>query len=320
MYREFYIRGEGPEKLRGSDRNRPRFALSEPLQLQKFVVKTAEVPLAFSPLVYDRRYHFTVVYTHSSGGTMTVNDSISFTQYETFSGLTLIAKIAARLLLHSSIGDTAALIAANDAYRQASFVAPWTGTFEIGSNTLIVETGDTNKPPGSFTLGQIEAMVEGGGTITDVSIDFGFQSILADLIDYPYHSPAVVSANIPSEEGIIVSGDTPIIRSRPSYLLLHSNLRAGLDHPSTGKPSEISSTVIAKLTLRMDDTQGATDAAQVWVNSMTHPDLMFTANNTEYSHLEFWMTYPDGVTPVHFSGNSFSLTLATIASRKHGRY
>lgn len=307
MYREFYVRGAGRELTVDSSRDHPRLILGDPLQIKKFNVKTVEIPLSFSQNVHSSEYTFTTTYTMDTAGhSIAFRDYIVFSDQEIVSGALIMSKIQTLLIAHGALTVTQHLAAT------VGFTTTLVGGAAKlnGAPTAVLSADGIPQ----FTFVTALAVVAAPDTaVTSVVIDLGFQSRLADLFDYPYYLPATITTDTVSGANI-VSDDTEnrSMVTRPPYLFLHSNLRPGFQQNSTGRPDDSANdTIIAKVDITMDNTQAWGLVSVIWVNPCQHPDLFYTANDREYSEIDFWMSYPDG-TPARFSGNSFALTLACI--------
>lgn len=319
-YREFIVRGEGYEKVHGSTRDRPRFGLSAPIQINKYHLKTVEIPLTFQPLVDNSVYTFYTTYYLDDGSNFVFTNNFTFTQEELLTGDLLLEKLETILDLHASqdvaahLADATITITNNGAPTDTRLNA---ATYARINTTTPTELSPT--PVGAPYIYVGRALVAGTGVTncTSVEINLGQGSLLGDLFDFTYLSTGIIT--LTNDGAGFNSSDAtepplPIMRTRPSYLLLHSNLRAGAYHYSTGRPGDTGSTVLCKIPIRMDSTQPWGEVTQIWTNGSLHPDLMFTANDALYSELEFWFTYPDGTTKVCFGGKAFSLTLACIVN------
>jgi len=308
-YREFYVRGAGRELTSDSNRDHPRLFLGDPISIKKFNVKTVELPLSFSQDVHSSEYTFTTKYTmNTAGHSISFSDAIVFSSTEVVTGALIMSKMQTLLIAHaartvtqhttSTVGFTNTLVG---------------GAAQLGAGPLAVLSVEGIP---QFTFTRALAVVAAPDIeVVSVVINLGFQSRLADLFDYPYYEAATITVDDVSG-GTLVSVDTEnkSMVTRPAYLFLHSNLRAGFHQNSTNRPYDsINATIIAKIDISMDNTQAWGLVSVIWTNPCQHPDLFYSANEREYSEIEFWMSYPDG-TPARFSGNSFSLTLACIVN------
>ena len=310
-YREFYVQCAGNEITSESSRDHPRLLLDQPLSITKFNVKSVELPLTFSQLVQPSEYMFTTTYkTVTSGFSVAFRDYIVFTSSEVVTGALLLSKMQTLLIAHGSL-TFAGHLSSTSGFSN-------TGVDPIAklSSTTTAVLSATGVPQFSFT----QALAVAGAAPVDtnvlsVTINLQTHSRLAALFDYPYWGTASILVNTVSGANLVsVDADLRTVFTRPSYLLLHSNLRAGFYSGSTGKPDSSSyDTIIAKVDIQMDNTQSFGLTSAIWINPSQHPDLFYKSNDAEYSELEFWMSYPDG-TPARFAGNSFSLTLACIVS------
>lgn len=328
-YREFYIRGGGREIASNSDRNEPVIHCGAPIILNKFSVKTAEIPLTFSPKTVDPLdMTFYTAYTTNTGKVITFTDVITFGTAEYFTGTLMLDKMLDQLSFHASV-DLTAHTAAGTLYTNPGAVG---GAFQLGSTAPVIElqlmdTAVTDEPfpdsvlyPGRPYMRFPTTPAVGAGAdtaITSVTVTFPPNSQIANFCDFPHwNRPQEWIANnattVPGN-GISTDATIPSLRTRPSYLLLHSNIRAGTQYLATGRPDNSGSgTAIAKIPIRMDSTQQFGTAAQIWTNEVQHPDLFLPANDMEYTILHFWLTYPDGKTKCQFSGNNISLTLSAL--------
>ena len=332
-YREFYIRGAGREISSNSNRNEPVLYSGAPLVFNKFNVKTVELPLTFSPITKDREeFSFTTVYTTNLGNTLTFKDYITFTEHEYFEGTLLLSKIQALLRLHGSLDALGHFTAPTPGFVNAG-VGP---LFKL-KQTVTVSFLDSVIVNAPFPASQIfygkpylvfdplPTTANVDASIAKVVISFPVESQLTQFLDFPYWDrptdwvTSVVLTSPAAVLNFLATGDElPTVRTRPSYLLLHSNLRAGFNYMSSSRPdNHMSSTMIAKVPIKMDSSQQFGVAAQIWTNEVQDPDLFMTANDSEYTELKFWFTYPDGITRVRFGGNNFSLTLSALVRNAH---
>jgi hypothetical protein len=326
-YREFYIRGGGREIASNSDRNEPIIHCGAPIILNKFNVKTAEIPLTFSPKTVDPiDMTFYTAYTTNAGNVITFTDVITFSTAEYFTGILMLEKMTEKLTFHTSLTLTAHT-AAGTVYTNPG---PVGGAFQLSATNLLLQLMDTavaDLPfpasvlyPGRPYLRVPTAPTTGAGgdtAVASVTISFPAESQIANFCDFPYWNRPQewVANNTTTTPANTLSTDStvPSLRTRPSYLLLHSNIRPGTQYMATGRPDNSkSATAIAKIPIRMDSTQQFGTAAQIWTNEVQHPDLFIPANDMEYTELKFWLTYPDGLTKCQFSGNNFSLTLSAL--------
>ena len=306
-YREFYVRGAGRELTVDSSRDHPRLILGDPLQIKRFNVKTVEIPLSFSQQVHPREYAFTTTYTmNTAGHSISFIDYVVFTDQEIVTGALIVSKMQTLLIAHA-----ARTVTQHTALTQGFTTTLVGGAAQLnGAPTMVLSADGIPQ----LTFVQALAIVAAPDTtVNSVVINFGFQSKLADLFDYPYYLAATITVDdVVGATIVSVNTENRSMVTRPAYLFLHSNLRAGLRQMSTQRPDDsINNTIIAKIDITMDNTQAWGLVSVVWVNPCQHPDLFYTANDREYSEIDFWMSYPDG-TPARFSGNSFSLTLACL--------
>lgn len=310
-YREFHVLGSGYEITSESSRDRPRLILDQPLLITKFNVKSVELPLTFSQLVQPTDYVFTTTYKmQTSGFSVAFRDYIVFSSNEIVTGALILSKMQTLLIAHGSTTFAGHLAATSGFSNNGVDPAAKLST----TTTAVVSL--TGVPQFSFTRAlAIAGAAPVDTNVLSVTINLIPQSRLASLFDYPYWGSASIVVNTVSGPNLVsVDSALPTMFTRPSYLLLHSNLRAGFHSGSTGRPdSSTYDTIIAKIDIQMDSTQTWGTTSAIWINPSQHPDLFYKANDSEYSELDFWMTYPDG-TFARFSGNSFSLTLACIVS------
>lgn len=315
IYKELLIRGEGAEKLVTSTRDRPRVMLQDPITINKFNVKTVEIPLTFGPLLTPYDLPFITTYTLDGGNpkhTATFTDYIIINNTETLTGDLLVDRMQEKLVIHQSASLTTLLTTPGV---QLVLGAGTSGAVRLGSGPIFQLQEDEPDAGVPFLSVDDNLAVSGGGSsfVTSVRIDLIRYSLLANFFDYRYHDlPYIIADVLFLGLGFLASVGGNSMRTRPSYFLLHSNLRGGATYQSIGKPNHTTGTIIAKVNVRMDDSQSLGHAAQIWTNPCQHPDFMFSANDSEYTDLEFWMTYPDGITTVCFTGNSFSLTLCML--------
>jgi len=317
-YREFMISGEGNEVTVNSSRDRPGYILSAPLHIYKFNVKSLELPLSFNPKLQPTEMPFYTTYFIASGGNVVFKDYIAFTQNVQMTGATVAAKIQECLVYHASKSfATHGLIASI-----SSAGVSTSGITNNGANPVTVLgatptcTIVTTLPnSGALSISVNRATTINISTVDAMTIDFGLRSILAAFMDFQYYSTSAV-VNFTVNGGVIANDPAlgPTLRTRPAYFFLNSNVRAGFKYHSTARPRESAGNIIAKVHIPMDSATALGDSYSIWVNPSQTEDLMYTCDEASYSSLEFWMTYPDGVTEVTFIGNAFSLTLATLIS------
>jgi len=325
FYREFYVRGAGREISINSDRNRPRLLLSAPIILNRFTIKTVEVPLTFSPLTIDPTdMSFTTTYTTNTGHSFSFIDYLTFDSEEFFDGTLLLQKMEVALAAHAAVD-----VATHEASTPGFVNNSTEGAFELSNTnlslTLLDDDGTGSGDPNATTpfpnlqyffgkpfLTMDIIPTTPGATDTTLGrcvIAFPAESQIANFTDFPYwNRPLEWVCDTPSTSPtnlITTNIEVPTLRTRPSYLLLHSNIRGGLQYYTTGRPADNGTTVIAKVCIRMDSTQEFGSAAQIWVNEQLHPECFYPGNDMEYSELIFWFTYPDGLTQCQFAGNNF---------------
>jgi len=311
FYREFYVRGVGRELTVDSNRNRPCYLLSAPLAIKKINVKTVELPLTFNPKIWDNRLPFISTYTFSDGTIFTFTDYIDLSGGVVLSAALIESQMDTAFGIHNS--DTGANLVADPT---VNLVISGTGddTIQLNATAPNVTLQTSGVYAGRFLIEATEATASGGGiTVTEMEVDFIKGSLLAKLMDFPPYVEATITT---SDDALGVIFNTlstaPTIRTRPSYFLLHSNLRTGMVYHSTAVPAETSGTIIAKVTVPQSDSIYLGESAVTWVNPCQDPALFMTTDEADYSKLEFWMTYPDGTTEVDFGGDYFSLTLSTL--------
>ena len=312
-FREFHVRGEGVEKTINSSRSRPQLLLTDPIRINRFNVKTVEIPLTFQPKVYENSYAFFTTYTFNTGATVKFKDYLIFTDSEVLDGPTIMDHIEKILIIHAAGSMTANIAAYSSSEITITGTVPGAISLDNAPRASVLTDPALRGVPFIDFDPDLDVTAGAVTSVTRMDIDLVAQSILASFFDLPYYGSAIIPVATTNMSGRIETAtNLHTMRTRPAYIYLHSNIRAGASYLSTGRPTGNSSsnTVIAKVTLPFT-TEGFGDTVTIWNNPCLHPDLMFTASDVEYSYLEFWCTYPDG-TEVDFNENSFSLTLMTI--------
>jgi len=311
-FREFYVRGEGKEKTHNSSRSRPQLLLANPIRINKFNVKSAEIPLTIQPKVFNNAYSFYTKYTFNTGATLQFRDELVFTDAEILDGPTLLSKMQSWLEFHADDTKGNVVLFYNDQDVIITGTVP--NAIHLGvAPTAVVLSSTALRGVPKFSFDKTLAVTSGGvNSLSRVDINLVDQSLLASFFDFPYYGTAMIAVHTSASTKWTSSESLPTMRTRPSYILLHSNIRGGAQYLSTGRAyqSDGNNTIIAKITIPFT-SEGFGDTVVTWNNPCVHPDLMYSANDAEYSYLEFWCTYPDG-TEIDFNENSFSLTLMTI--------
>lgn len=312
-YHEFHTQGEGHEIAVDSTRNRPRFLLVHPIRINRFNVKTVEFPLNMSPDVSNTPLVFYTTYTFNTSS-ITFKDTLSFGIHERIhDGSILLSKIVEKWTYHATL----AMAALKTAYGTHNYTETGTvpGTLKLSATapTYTITPSGTYTGVPVYVINQTLA-VAAGDALIGFKINFVPASILASLFDYGYYSSAT-AIGVASGGNITSLNTEPQMRTRPSYILLHSNLRSGAFQNSTSRPSRLTpDTIIAKIPVELNNTMTFGEVSQIWINPSQHPDLMYRATDRDYNELEYWFTYPDGLTMVNFDGKSFSLTIAMIVA------
>lgn len=261
-------------------RSRRSVELNDPLRIDKFHVRDAEIPITFQTV---KGGSVITVLSYTGGATATVTYTFDFPSGY-YTGTTLLAKYKSLLTATAGVPNVGAAV---------PVTADVTAVFNAEGH-LVIGVPVTVDPVG-HTFASVTIQ-------WPLSMNYNFNQV--------YATPAYQMVSDPVAAVSRTSTSNYPVRLIPNYIYLHSNLMEASSYGSGNRAlgGYASKTIITKIQL---DPAYQRNQVMPWWNSSLVPELMYDAVGTEFNRLEFWCTDESGA-ELSFENVSFSLTLAVL--------